>query len=84
MIERPSELEREERVPARGVDDLKQRRLRQCESEALAEQRLHGAHIESAEPESRQPLVLERRPESERAPLCVRSDRDEDGHRLLA
>ena len=81
-IERPPELEREERIPARRVDDLEQRRPGQCESEALAEQRLHGAHVESAELDARQALALERRPESERALLCIRSRRDEDSHRL--
>ena len=50
----------------------------------LAEQCLHGAHVESAELDVHQALALERRSESERALLCVRSRRDENSHGLTA
>ena len=83
-IERPPELEREERIPARCVDDLEQRRPGQCEPQTLAEQRLHRVHVESAELDVRQALALERRSESERVLLCVRSRRDENSHGLIA
>ena len=73
-VERPPELEREERIASRCVDDLEQRRPRQCESEALAEQRLHAL---ASSPPSWTCVMrsLERRPgASERSSAFARAE----------
>ena len=82
LLERAPELERVERIPARRVVKLDQRRPRKRDAEPLAQQTMRRADAQRAEPQPPQPLARKRALEPERSRLrAAAAARDENRDR---